>query len=104
MVLKDEADLVVAESRQLGLRQRERVLVVELNASAARAVERSKDVQEGALAGAGRAGNGQRFAALESQIDSAEDDERPIAGRKFLTEGFDEERHDGDSCRQLLEF
>src|SRR5262245_23587912 len=103
MVLKDEADLVVAEASQLGLGECKRILIVELNSATTRAVERAKDVQKRALAGAGRPRDGQRFAALESQVDSAQDDQRPVAGRIFLAKGFHDERHEGSSCRRLLE-
>ena len=54
VVLEDEADVPVAEVGQLALGQGERVLAVEADGAGGRPVEGAEDVQQRALAGAGR--------------------------------------------------
>src|SRR6266849_2858176 len=67
--LEDEADLAVAEDRQLGLRAGEHVPPVEEEATPARLVERSQEMEEGRLADPGLAHDGDALARLDLQVE-----------------------------------
>ena len=71
--MEDEPDATVSKFRLLLIRQCKQILPLEKNGAAARAVERAKDVQQGAFAGPRCANDGQHFAARDSEIDPLED-------------------------------
>jgi hypothetical protein len=73
MVLEDESDRSIAEPGELRLRQRARVLTADPHRPGGRPVEGPDQVQERALAGAGGAGDGQRFTRGERQRDAVQD-------------------------------
>ena len=65
MGLKDEADLPVADFGQLQLVELAEVLAVEQHRAARGPVQRADDLQQRALARAGRADDGKGFAARD---------------------------------------
>ena len=69
VILKDEADLAVAERGELGLRKSEGVAAVERDAAGRRCVERAEDVQQRALAASGRTHHGHAAARRQSEGD-----------------------------------
>jgi hypothetical protein len=67
MVLENETDVPVAEIGQEPLGQGERVGAFEPHRAGGRAIERPKQVEQRALAGAGRTHDGHGVAALDFQ-------------------------------------
>ena len=94
MLLEDEADPPVAERGQLRLGQREGVLAVQGDPSAAGRKERAEDAQQRALARPARPDDRQVLSAGHRQGEMAEHDQRPAAGGKLLAQVFNHElRH-----------
>ena len=73
--------------------QGERVDAVEADGAGRRPVERAEDVQQRALAGAGRPHDGEGLAALQVEADVAQHRQRAAAGGVVLGEVGDVERH-----------
>src|ERR1039458_2276247 len=86
VVLKDEADCPIAERRQLFLGERERIASIERDRTGSGLFQPAEDVEERALARAGRAHDGGRVAALKAERNARENGERPAWGRIFLGE------------------
>ena len=78
--LEDEADLPVANGGELNVIKLAQIFAGEFNASASGVVERADDLQERALAGAGRADDGQRFTSIDGKRNVFENCQRPAAG------------------------
>ena len=70
--LKDEADLLVADARELEVVEAPEVFAVEEELAGGGAVEGADDVEERAFAAAGRADDGNAFAAREVERDALE--------------------------------
>ena len=78
--LEDEADLAVAERRQIALVHRRQRLAAEPDLAGGRTVERTEDVQQGALADAGLADDHDLLAGVHVQVELAQHfDAMPIA-------------------------
>ena len=60
MILKDEADRAIAEVGERRVGELERILFAEPIAAAGRPFKRAEQVEQRALAGAGRADDGER--------------------------------------------
>jgi hypothetical protein len=82
VILKDEADLLVAEVRQLGGRQRERVAAVERHRAGRGGLERAQDVEQRALAASRGAGDRGRLPRREGERDVRQHRER--AARRWI--------------------
>src|SRR5580765_4247927 len=67
MILKDKANLLVPESRELFFFQFERTGAVERDAARGRSIERAEYVQQRALATARRPHDGERIAARQTE-------------------------------------
>src|SRR5688572_21064288 len=67
--LKDEADLLVADLRQLAFIQLAQILSIQEDLARAGPIQRADNVEQGALARTGRTHNGQRFSAPYVQSD-----------------------------------
>src|SRR5262249_41613784 len=83
----------VAEVGELRLRQGERVRAVEADGALGRPIERAEQVQERAFAGAARAHDRERLAAVEPERDVAEDRERAAPRRVGLAGVVDFQGH-----------
>src|SRR5258706_8819524 len=79
MELIDEADLGAAEARALGIRERGRRNLVDIDFAAIRMLEQARDVQERRLAGAGRRHQRNRLARPDGELGAFEDVERDVA-------------------------
>ena len=93
MVLKDETDVPVAVVGEAAFAEGERILAVEPHGAGSRPVERAEDVQQRALARAGRPHDGEGVAALHLQADAAQHGQRAGARGIFFTEVLDLQRH-----------
>ena len=70
--MKDEADLPVADFGELQVVELAEVFAIEQHRAARGPVQRADDLQQGALAGAGRADDGDSFAARDFERHGAE--------------------------------
>jgi hypothetical protein len=95
VVLEDKADLAIAKVRQVAFWEGERIDIAEGHPAAGWLIEGAKDVQQGALAAAGRAHDGKGLAGVEGEVDIAEDRERATPGGVVLVELFDTEESGG---------
>ena len=85
--------MAVAEIGQRALGQGERVLAAEAHGAGGGVVERAEDVEQRALARAGRAHDRERIARFESEADAAQHVQGAAAGRVVLAELFHLEAH-----------
>jgi hypothetical protein len=95
MILEDEPDRAIAKVGQLPIRQRERFTLPEFVRPRREPFERAEDVEQGALAGAGRPEDGERLAILHGEVDVAQDGQLAGACGVALTQIFEGEAHDG---------
>jgi len=72
--LEDEADGLVADGREGGVGHLEEGLVVDVDFSMGGTVEAAEEVEERGLAGAGRADDGDEFAAVDVEVYTAKDE------------------------------
>ena len=79
VTLEDEPDFAVTDDRQLVLVQIADILPVQEVAPGGRAVEAAQDVHHGALAGAGRPHDGDKFVLLDGQADPVQGTDLCIA-------------------------
>src|ERR1700722_12392899 len=93
VILEDEADRAIAELRQRRVGQAERLLLAGLVSAGGRPFEGAKQVEQRALAGAGRAEDGERFAGLQRQVDVAQDDEVATARGITLAQVLQDQAH-----------
>ena len=91
MILKDEADLPIAEGGQHGPGQFGGILTIEHHASLPRRLERADNAQQRALAGAAGAEDRQILASREFQRDTAQHHQRFRPGGELLGDVFDAE-------------
>ncbi len=75
--LEDEADLAVAETRQLAVALRRQVLAIEPHLAARRPIERAQDVQQRALADPGLPDDGDALAGADVEIEPGEHPHHP---------------------------
>src|SRR5438067_8296930 len=71
-LLKHEADLALAQSRALGIRELCEIHIVDENASAAGARKPAQNVEQGRFAAAGRTHNADEFAAIHTETDATQ--------------------------------
>lgn len=69
MVLEHEADGVAAQMRDLGIAERGGILPLDQEPARGRPVEQADDVEQGALARAGRADQREELAVIELEVD-----------------------------------
>ena len=93
VILKDEANLGVAESREIRVIQMKGIATFELNCAGCGPVERAENVKESTLARAGRPGHGDGLATLEREGDVLQDRERPRRRRVILRQVANRECH-----------
>ena len=86
--LEDEADIVPAIVRQLGIVHRRQILVPEPHRALARPIESADDVQERGFAAAGRTEEHDDFPCGKFQIDTAQGMDRRIALAIDLGQAF----------------
>src|SRR5258707_4686087 len=79
MELIDEADLGAAEARALGIRERGRRNLVDIDFAAIRMLKQARDVQERRLAGTGRRHQRNGLARPDGELGAFEDVERDVA-------------------------
>src|SRR5271155_4073174 len=83
MVLKDEADLFVPKCGEILLLQRKRIPAIQRNFSRGRRLERPENVEQRALAAAGRAHDRHSVAALKRE-GNARKNRDGTSGRRVL--------------------
>ena len=93
VVLKDEADVSIAKVGQVALGQGEGIASLQPHVAARRPVERAENVQQRALAGAGRPHDGHGVAALQVERHIAQHGQGAAARRVILGEMFNVEGH-----------
>src|SRR5262249_41178506 len=91
----DEADVPVAEVGELLLGQGEGIGVAQPDLAGGGLVEGAEDVQQRALAGAGRPHDGDGLGGLQVQVDFTEDGQRTAAGGVGFGEVADVQGHRG---------
>src|ERR1700728_1114416 len=86
-LLKEEADRVASQTRQLALAERGQVLSAEEDPPARRPVERAEQLQQGRLAGAAGADDRDELARGDVEVDRVEGAERRGSGRSLRRRG-----------------
>jgi hypothetical protein len=84
--LVDEAERGVAQVAAPGFRQCREVLALQDHRAAARRIEAAEDVQQGRLAGAGSADDGDPFAAADGEVDVVQHLHRIVAFAEGLAD------------------
>jgi hypothetical protein len=102
VALEDEADGLVPEGREPLLAPLEDVLAVEEDPAAGRDVEGAEEVEEGALARAGGAGERDELPLRDLEVDPAEHVEAPIAHEVGLGEPLDPDERSGHGAHSAL--
>lgn len=101
-LLKDEADLAIANMSQFDLAQLGHVCAIEEIAAFGRAIQAAENIHQCGLARAGSAHDGDEFAAHDFQRDAAESVHLNLAEIVSLVDAIESDY--GCCCRQLRDF
>ena len=102
--LKDEADFFAAESGGLGGAEPGGVDSLDEDAAAGGLVDATDQVQQGGLAAAAGAGDGEEFAGIDAKVDVVEGGYGAVVEGKFAGDLFNADEWVGGSHRALLPF